>query len=127
MDEECTNTSGPSGSHEHASAAWTTSFFVETSKLYRILDNILGQIYDPWKESEACRAPENNRSGPERERQISRIIEIDTELNKFEAGVPSHLHWSKSTPDADQSDVLRRQQNVLRTRYGYSGREGRCL
>lgn len=103
-------------SHEYDAAASTASFFLETSKLARILDKILGQIYDPWKEYETIRTSDSDGSTHEHEKQISYVVDFDAELDQFEASLPEHLQWTTERPVRDSEGVASRQRNVLRTR-----------
>ncbi|KAH6700590.1 fungal-specific transcription factor domain-containing protein [Leptodontidium sp. MPI-SDFR-AT-0119] len=103
------------GNEDNDADVCTTNFFAEAVKLSHILNRILGQIYDPWKEHEA-----SNRTKAADEKyyaqQVSSIIELDHDLNSFEAGVPEALHWSTETPTLHSCSALPHQRHALRTR-----------
>lgn len=94
-------------------ATSTLLFFSETIRLYKILESILGQVYDPWKESEAGMLDAINTRN-EKTRQVSCVVGLDAELDRFEATVPDILQWKDSLPS--NSEVLQCQRNVLKTR-----------
>ncbi|KAH9213531.1 hypothetical protein DL95DRAFT_506356, partial [Leptodontidium sp. 2 PMI_412] len=103
------------GNEDNDADVCTTNFFAEAVKLSHILNRILGQIYDPWKEHEA-----SNRTKAADEKyyaqQVSSIIELDHDLDSFEAGVPEALHWSTETPTLHSCSALPHQRHALRTR-----------
>lgn len=117
LDEEV-STPRSTDSQDYATAASTTAFFVETIKLYKILDRILGTIYDPWKESEAANRDQEGSEERAKEfsQQIAIILELDGDLDRFEEEMAECMHWSCQPPELGQDDVLRRQRNVIRTR-----------
>ncbi|KAH7142686.1 fungal-specific transcription factor domain-containing protein [Dactylonectria estremocensis] len=96
--------------------AYTTTFFAEAVKLSHILNRILGQIYDPWKEHEASNwtkvADEKYYS-----QQVSSTIGLDHDLDHFEAELPETLQSSTETPTFQRGDILPYQRHVLRTRF----------
>ncbi|KAH7141801.1 fungal-specific transcription factor domain-containing protein [Dactylonectria macrodidyma] len=93
----------------------TTNFFAEAIKLSHILNRILGQIYDPWKENEASNwtkvADEKYYA-----QQVSSTIGLDHELDLFEAELPGALQSSTETPTIHCGGILSYQRHVLRTR-----------
>lgn len=110
LEEESSEVAGQSPLRDATS---TLLFFLETIRLYKILENILGQVYDPWKESEAG-MPDTIDTRNEKTRQVSCVVGLDSELDRFEATVPGVLQWTASTPS--DGEVLQCQRNVLKTR-----------
>ena len=96
----------------------TLAFFVETIRLYKILDNVLRQVYDPWKESEATRHELNKSDmpGSDKSHLISCIAALDSDLDAFEATVPAMLRWSTDSASEEANSILQQQRNVLYTR-----------
>ncbi|KAH6971256.1 fungal-specific transcription factor domain-containing protein [Ilyonectria sp. MPI-CAGE-AT-0026] len=94
----------------------TTNFFAEAIKLSHILNRILGQIYDPWKEHEASNwakvADETYYA-----QQVSSTIGLDHDLDLFEAELPEALQSSTEPPTLHRGAVLSYQRHVLRTRF----------
>lgn len=70
------------------------AFYVSTIKLYKILDKVLCDIYGAW-----CSGPSKNVLGTARRMKLGDlgiIIELDTELHAYEAGIPLFLSWKNS-------------------------------
>lgn len=112
-DEESPHNLPSDGSSLVASS--TTVFLAQTVRLYKILDNILCQVYDPWKENEAGglgETQETTGSSP----QLACLVTLDAQLDHFETTIPDMLQWDNHSFQLDNDGVLQRQRNVLRTR-----------
>jgi len=84
-------------------------------KLNNILNCILGQLYNPWKELEAS----NWTTGVDEgyyAHQVSSIIRLDHDLDLFEAELPETLRWPTTGGTLPSSGTLLHQQHTLRTR-----------
>lgn len=113
LEEEASDTADDSAVGQRQNASSNVLFFSETVRLYKILENILSQVYDPWKESEAGML-DTAEIQNEKMRQVSCIVGIDSDLNHFESHIPEVLHWN--TRPSNDKHILRRQRNVLKTR-----------
>lgn len=115
LEEEKNIVESPQREPQDPDAASTSAFFTQTVKLYQILERILNQVYDPWKENEAGRSAEDG--GKDLGRQISCIAELDMELDRFESDIPDVLRKLEDDDgDVSRTSNLLRQCNVLRTR-----------
>ncbi|KAK2812641.1 hypothetical protein FQN50_001287 [Emmonsiellopsis sp. PD_5] len=94
------------------------TFYSATIRLYKILDDILSDVYNVW------------RAGPRQEHSSSRsqgsfdtLIELERRLCTYESDLPPFLNWTAPSPPehppTDQSTTLERQRNVLHGRYNY--------
>lgn len=93
----------------------TTAFLAQTVRLYKILDNILCQVYDPWKENEAGGLGETQETAGSSP-QLACLVTLDAQLDHFETTIPDILRWDSHNAQVDSDGVLQRQRNVLRTR-----------
>ena len=109
----------PSRAAEHGRdlviASSTAAFFTQTTKLYMILDNILSQVYDPWKENEVG-VPCDDQGSTASSSQLSCLVKLDAQLDHFESTIPDILQWHNPVEENANSGILHRQRNVLRTR-----------
>jgi hypothetical protein len=88
-------------------------FFVEGVKLYKILAEILTDVYKPWSLSSG-RKQINQQL---RNNSFDTIIKLDCKLSDFDAGIPDELHWSRRERDSHHlSEIADRQSNVLHAR-----------
>lgn len=87
-------------------------FFAESSRLAKVLEQILVRVYQPWK-SMSGGAEQHHFS-------LDTVIELDAQLSQFEKLVPWPLNWlSELSPRAlleDMAPCLRLQQTVLHSR-----------
>ena len=113
LEEEAVDTANEFAIGQLQDAPSNVLFFSETVRLYKILENTLSQVYDPWKESEAGML-DTAEVQNEKTRQFSCIVGIDSDLNQFESRIPEVLHWN--THRSEDTHILRRQRNVLKTR-----------
>lgn len=112
-DEESPHNLPSDGSSLVASS--TTVFLAQTVRLYKILDNILCQVYDPWKENEAGGIGETQETAGSSP-QLACLVTLDAQLDHFETTIPDMLQWDNHSFQLDNDGVLQRQRNVLRTR-----------
>ena len=91
------------------------NFFAQAIKLSHILNRILGQIYDPWKEHEASNWTKVADKSYYAQ-QVSSTIGLDHDLDVFEAELPEALQSSTDTPTLRHGGVHSYQRHVLRTR-----------
>ena len=115
LDEEISSPGNDPTSSDVAVAPSTAAFFTQTTKLYKILDNILSKVYDPWKETEAG-GPNDANESLDDSPQLACIITLDAQLDNFETTVPEILQWRSHDEEGDENGILQRQRNVLRTR-----------
>ncbi|KAI2981883.1 transcriptional regulator family: Fungal Specific TF [Aspergillus niger] len=97
----------------------TMGFYVATIKLYRILDRILSDVYNMWR---GRMNEESKRSTRWSEGNFNSLLELERQLQYFKSNLPPYLSWSASSrPECtpDESDILERQRNILRSRYYY--------
>ena len=112
-DEESLHNPPSDGSNLVASS--TTAFLGQTVRLYKILDNILCQVYDPWKENEAGGLGDTHETAGNSP-QLACLVTLDAQLDHFETTIPDILQWDNRSSPLDRDGVLQRQRNVLRTR-----------
>jgi hypothetical protein len=82
------------------------AFYIATCQLYRILGDILRELYSPKDEYRTMRE----------ERwltKVSSIMLLDKELKDWLVQVPKFLQWGSAD---DVSDDILRQRNVLQVR-----------
>jgi hypothetical protein len=82
-------------------------FYIATCQLYRILGDILRELYSPCDDYRTM--TEERWLG-----KVSSIMRFDKELKDWLGGVPKFLQWGS---DEDVSDDILRQRNVLQVRY----------
>lgn len=91
------------------------TFYIETIRLYKILDIILSDVYHTWQgrsNKAGCSTNTAKQGG------LDILITIEKELHEYEANLPSILSWtgnSSPTP-VEGSSILKRQRNVLHAR-----------
>ncbi|KAH6894647.1 fungal-specific transcription factor domain-containing protein [Thelonectria olida] len=97
-------------------------FNVESVRLGRVLEGILSKIYQPWLN----RSPTSEASpalGSDIHHSLDNIVDLHTQLTKFEQSLPPSLSWESpaSLDGFSQQDrrVLETQRNVLRARFLY--------
>lgn len=90
-------------------------FFAEAVKLSHILNCILRQMYDPWKEHKSTKQATVGEEKNDAQR-VSITVEFDHDLDCFEAELPEVLHWSKNASNLNGQCVLSQQRHVLRSR-----------
>ena len=100
----------------------SSSFYVETIKLYIILGRIVSTVYSPWSPQVTMCDLERNENcshrqliGPEA------VMTFDEELSDFEEGIATCLHWERGIKtrislQKETQYILQRQSNVLRAR-----------
>ena len=95
------------------------TFYVATIELYKILENILSDIYNAWRSRTS-----KDGSAPYwdvKQGGLDVIIEIDSKLTTFEANLTPVLNWTGFVPsegiDGVDPLILARQRNVLHARY----------
>ena len=89
-----------------SSAPSKMSFYIATCQLYRIMGDILRELYSPTDDYRII----------EEEKwlvKVSIIIRFDKELKDWFEKVPRFLQWG---PDLEVSDDIIRQRNILRAR-----------
>lgn len=94
-------------------------FYVETIKLYRILDRILSAVYQLWlNNSSTTGNPQDHETG-QKHGSMDAIIELDIKLAEFESALPPFLSWreSQSNHEAEQQIIYQRQTNELHARF----------
>lgn len=94
----------------------TMGFYVATIKLYRILDRILSDVYNMWR---GRFNEESKRSTPWSEGNFDFLLELERQLQSFKDTLPPYLSWSASSrPEChlEESDIIERQRNILRSR-----------
>ncbi|GAQ36257.1 transcription factor [Aspergillus tubingensis] len=97
----------------------TMGFYVATIKLYRILDRILSDVYNMWR---GRFNEETKKSTPWSEGNFDSLLELERQLQSFKDTLPPYLSWSASScPEChlEESDIIERQRNILRSRYHY--------
>jgi hypothetical protein len=83
------------------------TFYIATCQLYRILGDILRELYSPSDDYRTM--AEVRWLG-----KVSSIMRFDKELKDWCASVPKFLQWGSQE---DVSDDILRQRNVLHVRY----------
>ena len=83
------------------------AFYIATCQLYRILGDILRELYSP-------RDDYRNMAEERWLAKVSTIMRFDKELKDWHATVPRFLHWGSDEEVSD--DIIIRQRNVLRAR-----------
>ena len=108
---------GPEEGSSHAISHMT--FYVATIELYKILENILSDIYNAWRSR-------TSKDGSAlywdvKQGGLDIIIEIDSKLSAFEANLTPILNWTSPVSlegiDGVDTLILARQRNVLHARY----------
>lgn len=82
-------------------------FFIATSELYKIMGDILRELYSPEDDFRAMKESVWLL-------KVGLIMRFDKELKEFVNKLPSYLQWGSQD---DVSDDIIRQRNVLRARY----------
>jgi hypothetical protein len=82
------------------------SFYRATCELYRILGDILRELYSPRDDYRTMR-------GDQWLEKVSSIMRFDKELKDWLSTVPKFLQWGT---DENVSDDILRQRNVLQVR-----------
>jgi hypothetical protein len=82
------------------------TFYIATLQLYQILGDILRELYSPRDDYRTMKEEQWLT-------KVSSIMRFDKELKDWVAQVPSFLQWGS---DADVSDDIVRQRNVLHVR-----------
>ncbi|KAF9893639.1 hypothetical protein FE257_010951 [Aspergillus nanangensis] len=100
------------------------SFYIATIELYRILDNILEDVYRSWhrRGNTPPTASSTTAAATTRQARLDVIIELEQKLFEYASGLPSFLSWTEpttSTADSSYDLVLQRQRNVLHARFLY--------
>ena len=83
------------------------AFYIATCQLYRILGDILRELYSPRDDYRTMKEEEWLS-------KVSSIMRFDKELKDWFAQVPEFLQWGS---DEETSDDIVRQRNVLQVRY----------
>jgi hypothetical protein len=94
-----------------------TDFYVQTLKLYIILEEILNGFYSSGVSDEL--ASRNHRSAKEGldELDCNLILRIDRSLTQWFQDIPEHLVWRPKHARGDAEELFVRQSNVLHLRY----------
>lgn len=88
------------------------SFYICTIKLYKILGNILTNVYNLYPVLGINKSStDQNENNP-----LDTLVKMDCALSEFESTIPPQLHW-KQREGAERSLVSERQSNVLHARY----------
>jgi hypothetical protein len=90
-----------------ATAPSKMTFYIATCQLYRILGDILRELYSP-RDDYRIMKEEQWLS------KVSSIMRFDKELKDWLSKVPRFLQWGS---DEEVSDDILRQRNVLQVRY----------
>jgi hypothetical protein len=91
-------------------------FYIATCQLYRILGDILRELYSPSDDYRTM--TEEQWLG-----KVSSIMRFDKELKDWYGSVPKFLQWGF---DEDVSDDILRQRNVLQVRYPLESAHAEC-
>jgi hypothetical protein len=91
-------------------------FYIATCQLYRILGDILRELYSPSDDYRTM--TEEQWLG-----KVSSIMRFDKELKDWYGSVPKFLQWGF---DEDVSDDILRQRNVLQVRYPLESSHAEC-
>lgn len=91
-------------------------FYIATCQLYRILGDILRELYSPSDDYRTM--TEEQWLG-----KVSSIMRFDKELKDWYGSVPKFLQWGS---DEDVSDDILRQRNVLQIRYLLESAHAEC-
>jgi hypothetical protein len=93
------------------------SFFRHAITLAQILSGILNQIYEPWRQLEAKKLDDMEEAKQNLcAKSISCYIQLDQDLDQFEAGLPEPLCSTSTAFQLYDTAVLRQQRHVLRAR-----------
>lgn len=89
-------------------------YFVQSIRLSTILEKILVQVYQPWRSK--SRGDEINAKNHQYS-NFDTIIDLDSELTRFESSVPSFLSWTTAgeVPDSTFEPIVM-QRNVIQGR-----------
>ncbi|KAK2737278.1 hypothetical protein FQN55_001204 [Onygenales sp. PD_40] len=94
------------------------TFYATTIRLYKILDDILSDVYNAWRAR-----PRQEHSSSRNQWSFDTLIELERRLCTYESDLPPFLNWTVPSlpeqPRTDQSIMLERQRNVLHGRYNY--------
>ncbi|KAM5527609.1 fungal specific transcription factor [Fusarium oxysporum f. sp. phaseoli] len=115
VSDENFSTYSPVRSDRSGTDVPTATFFAEAIKLSHILNRILSQIYDPWREHEGSNGTGLDEIKHHAE-QVSITTALDDELDRFEIELPEVLHWSTHMPKIHRGNILVQQRHVLRSR-----------
>lgn len=88
------------------------AFYIATLQLYRILGDILRELYSPRDDYRTMKEEQWLS-------KVSSIMRFDKELKDWFSSVPKFLQWGSKE---DVSDDIVRQRNVLQVRYSHSKR-----
>lgn len=89
-------------------------YFLHSVRLSTILEKILVQVYQPWRSK--TRGDETNADDHHRS-NFDTIIDLDSELARFESSVPNHLSWTVGAGASEHaSGILLMQRNVIHGR-----------
>ena len=83
------------------------TFYIATCQLYRILGDILRELYSPRDDYRTMKEEQWLT-------KVSSIMRFDKELKDWLAQVPNFLQWGSTE---EVSDDIVRQRNVLHVRY----------
>lgn len=89
-------------------------YFLQSVRLSTMLEKILVQVYQPWRSK--SRGDETNADDHHRS-NFDTIIDLDSELARFESSVPNYLSWTVGAGTSEHvSDILLMQRNVIHGR-----------
>lgn len=89
-------------------------YFSQSVRLSTILERILVQVYQPWRSK--SRGDETNAEDHHCSK-FDTIIDLDSELARFESSVPNYLSWIVESGTSEHaSGILLMQRNVLHGR-----------
>lgn len=97
-----------------ARSTTNVTFFAEAIRLGQILNGILNQIYEPWRQHEANRTKIDDDDFSMQ--YIPDFIQLDRDMDKFEAGLPTAFQWSTDVSKLNGGSCLLQQRHVLRSR-----------
>lgn len=114
-DEEISASLWPEASH-HDQPQGRKGFFFMAIKLSQILNGILNQIYEPWRQNEAIFQDTLNEESiyPQ---LCSSFMQLDQDLDRFEVGLPEVFQCTTDMPTRNDTSMSRQQKYVLRLRY----------
>ncbi|KAK2757316.1 hypothetical protein FQN54_004830 [Arachnomyces sp. PD_36] len=89
-------------------------FYVYTVKLYRILDDIMSDVYMAWRNGTGRNAAVTERKP--KQPGLDVIIDIDSKLCAYESDLPAFLSWTEGIPVIDGLGEMERTMRTIPTK-----------
>jgi hypothetical protein len=94
-----------------------TEFYLQTLKLYNILEIILSTFYPSGVSECVTSRGDTSTSATLEDLDFNAILRIDTLLDEWHQNIPQHLIWCSEPASPGVNKLFLRQANVLELRY----------